>query len=157
MRLKELVLNVMQESQHMDWQGRLDALFSGLKENNQTRRVEAPNQEAATMRRPDAPIQVLQCPLHDHVRLEQQIAIEGMEFVECSEPNCPISLPWDKNLAYVILKVRGKMDPNRTFFCECDEVSKVGFIENVDDSRDRGRCYLSCTQAVKCNFFEWID
>lgn len=143
----------------MNWEGGLDAFFRNMDEScNQTQRVTAPNQETATMRRPNAPIQGLRCPLHDHVRLERQMAPDGEEFVECSEAGCPISLPWNKKLPFVISKVRGKMDPSENFFCYCNEVSKVGVIafDNAD-SRDRGRCYLSCTQPIKCEFIRWID
>ena len=145
------------ETCEMEWEKRLDAFFRGMNEYcNQRPIVKAPDQEAATLRRPDAPIQGLHCPLHDYVRLERQTSAEGTDFVECSERNCPISLAWDHNLPYVISKVTGRLDPNENFFCGCGEVSKVGLIENAD-SPDRGRCYLSCKQPVKCKFHKWID
>ena len=140
-------------AEKMEWEVSLDDFFTRMKEKPI---VKAPDQEAATLRRPDAPIQDLHCPLHDRVRLEKQTSAEGTDFVECSERNCPISLAWDKYLPYVISEVKGKMNPTGTFLCECDQVSKVGLIVDAD-SRDLGRCYLSCRQPIKCNFRQWID
>ena len=42
------------------------------------------------------------CPLHTHVSLKKKVSKRGWEYVRCSEKNCPIWLPWDRHLNYVL-------------------------------------------------------
>ena len=103
------------------------------------------------------------CPLHTDVSLKKKVSKRGWEYVRCSEKNCPIWLPWDRHLSYVLSEVQNKMHPvlrQGFFYCFCLEPCKVGLTKRIE-SPNRGRCFLTCaqknTQRAGCNFFQWID
>ena len=103
------------------------------------------------------------CPLHTHVSLKKKVSKRGWEYVRCSEKNCPIWLPWDRHLSYVLSEVQNKMHPvlrQGFFHCFCREPCKVGLTKRIQ-SPNRGRCFLTCAQKnaqrVGCNFSQWID
>ena len=103
------------------------------------------------------------CPLHTHVSLKKKVSKRGWEYVRCSEKNCPIWLPWDLHLNYVLLEVQNKMHPTLRqgfFYFFCREPCKVGLTKR-HESPNRGRCFLTCAQKNAqrqgCQFFQWID
>ena len=51
------------------------------------------------------------CPLHAHL-LRKKVSKKGWEYVRCSEKNCPIWLPCDHHLGYVLAGVQNKMRPS---------------------------------------------
>ena len=62
------------------------------------------------------------CPLHTHVSLKKKVSKRGWEYVRYSEKNCPIWLPWDLHLNYVLSEVQNKMHPTLCqgfFYCFC--------------------------------------
>ena len=129
---------------------KLDPLFRDMNKGH-----EAPPILGATVM-PDAPIATHCCPLHGNA-LERKKSAEGWEYVECSQKNCPILLPWDRNLSSVITQFE-MMPPTvrqGSFLCGCKEVYKVGVITNAN-SRNRARCYLSC-KTHSCEYRKWID
>jgi len=80
--------------------------------------------------------------------------------VPCNEKNCPIRLPWDRHLGYVLSAVQNKMHPvlrqGFFFFCFCREPCKVGLTKRME-SPNCGRCFLTCAQKDAqlqgCNSF----
>ena len=103
------------------------------------------------------------CPLHTHVWLKKKVLKQGWEYVRCSEKNCPIWLPWDLHLNYVLSEVQNKIHPTLRqgiFYCFCREPCKVGLTKRLE-SPNRGRCFLMCAQKNAqregCHFFQWID
>lgn len=106
---------------------------------------------------PEAPIANQCCPLHEDVTLLKKTSAKGYEYVKCSEKNCPIWLPWDQCLSYVLSEVKEKMHATdqQEYFCYCRKACKVGLHKEAN-SRFRGCCYLACAQS-KCDFAQWID
>ena len=68
------------------WEKELDDLFRTLRD---------PQDENVSEKDPS-------CPLHTHVSLKKKVSKRGWEYVRCSEKNCPIWLPWDRHLSYVL-------------------------------------------------------
>ena len=133
----------------MVWEKELDDLFRTLRE---------PQDEGVKIEAADP-----SCPLHTHVSLKKKVSKRGWEYVRCSEKNCPIWLPWDRHLSYVLSEVQNKMHPvlrQGFFYCFCREPCKVGLTKRIE-SPNRGRCFITCaqknTQRAECNFFQWID
>ena len=129
---------------------KLDPLFRAISGGDR-----APPILGATVM-PEAPIATHRCPLHGNV-LERRTSAEGWEYVECSQKNCPILLPLDRNLCYVIVR-QWEEETDRTvrqgnFFCRGGKICKVG-VKKKANSTNRGRCYLSCKT---CKYFKWID
>ena len=98
-----------------------------------------------------------------HACVVEEVSKRGWEYVRCSEKNCPIWLPWDLHLNYVLSEVQNKMHPTLRqgfFYCFCREPCKVGLTKRLE-SPDRGRCFLTCAQKNAqregCHFFQWID
>ena len=116
------------------WEKELDDLFRTLRE---------PQDEGASSTEKDPP-----CPLHTHVSLKKKVSKRGWEYVRCSEKNCPIWLPWDRHLSYVLSEVQNKMHPalrQGFFYCFCREPCNVGLTRRLE-SPNRGRCFLTCAQ-----------
>ena len=83
------------------------------------------------------------CPLHTHESLKKQVSKRGWEYIRCSEKNCPIWLPWDRHLNYVLSGVQNKMHLalRRGFFSFfCREPCKVGLTKRTE-SPNCGRCF----------------
>ena len=96
------------------WEKELDDLFRTLRE---------PQDEGVSSTQKDPPF-----PLHTHVSLRKKVSKRGWENVRCSEKNCPIWLPWDRHLNYVLSEVQNKMHPvlrQGFFYCFCREPCKV--------------------------------
>ena len=131
------------------WEKELDDLFRTLRD---------PPDETVSSTQKDPP-----CPLHTHVSLKKKVSKRGWEYVRCSEKNCPIWLPWDRHLNYVLSEVQHKMHPvlrQGFFYCFCREPCKVGLTKRLE-SPNCGRCFLTCAQKNAqregCQFFQWID
>ena len=134
------------------WEKELDDLLRTLREHQD----ENASSFTSTQKDPS-------CPLHTHVSLKKKVSKRGWEYVRCSEKNCPICLPWDRHLNYVLSEVQNKMHPalrQGFFYCFCGEPCKVGLTKRLE-SPNRGRCFLTCAQKNAqregCNFFQWID
>ena len=132
------------------WEKELDDLFRTLRE---------PQDESVAKIEATDP----SCPLHTQVSLNKKVSKRGWEYVRCSQKNCPIWLPWDRHLSYVLAEVQNKMHPvlrQGFFYCFCREPCKVGLTKRIE-SPNRGRCFLTCAQKnaqrAGCNFFQWID
>lgn len=80
------------------------------------------------------------------------MSIKGWEYVRCSEKKCPIWLPWDRHLGYVLSEVQSKMHPvlpQGFFYCFRRKPCKVGLTKRTE-SPNCGRCFLTCTQNAQC-------
>ena len=129
------------------WEKELDDLFRALREPQD----ETVSSVTSTPKDPP-------CPSHTHVSLKKKVSKRG-----CSGKNCPIWLPWDRHLNYVLSEVQNKMHPalrQGFFYCFCGEPCKVGLTKRFE-SPNRGRCFLTCAQKNAqrqgCHFFQWID
>ena len=134
------------------WEKELDDLFRKLREPQDE------NVSTFTRTQKDP-----YCPLRTHVSLKKKVSKRGWEYVRCSEKNCPMWLPWDLHLNYVLSDFQNKMQPalrQGFFYCFCREPCKVGLTIRIE-SPNRGRCFLTCAQKNAQReggqFFQWID
>ena len=134
------------------WKKELDDLFRKLREPQDE------NVSTFTRTQKDP-----YCPLRTHVSLKKKVSKRGWEYVRCSEKNCPMWLPWDLHLNYVLSDFQNKMQPalrQGFFYCFCREPCKVGLTKRIE-SPNRGRCFLTCAQKNAQReggqFFQWID
>ena len=118
------------------WEKELDDLFRTLRE---------PQDEGVSSTQKDPP-----CPLHTHVSLKKKVSKRGWEYVRCSGKNCPIWLPWDRHLNYVLSEVQNKMHPvlrQGFFYCFCREPCKGGLTKRTQ-SPNGGRCFLTLLKKI---------
>ena len=116
------------------WEKELDDLFRTLRE---------PQDEGVKIDMDPS------CPLHTHVSLKKKVSKRGWEYVRC-RGNCPIWLPWDRLLNYVLSEIQNKMHPvlrQGFFYCFCREPCKVGLTKRTE-SPNCGRCFLTCAQKM---------